>query len=348
MSRISKDKAGSGAMSEWVDSRYMARCIQLARKGMMGAPPNPMVGAVIVYQNRIIGEGFHQRCGGPHAEVNAIRSVRQPELLKESTLYVSLEPCSHYGKTPPCADLIIEKGIPRVVVGCMDPFAKVNGAGISKLREAGVKVVVGVMERECRELNARFITFHQEHRPWILLKWAQSSDGFIARKDGSPVAFSTPFTQALVHRLRAYSQAIMVGSRTVLTDNPSLTTRYWDGPSPLRFTIDSQGILPQACRLRDDSAATIVYDKADLSYIMNDMYQRGIQSLIVEGGSTLLQAFLDAGLWDAIRVEQSPIVLGEGISAPVLPAEMEWQRCEIDGNEVRKCLNKLKTRHRRA
>ena len=191
--------------------KYMQRCIQLAKCGEMGAPPNPMVGAVIVHNDRIIGEGYHRKCGGPHAEVNAIRSVRDESLLKDSTIYVSLEPCSHYGKTPPCADLIIEKGIPRVVVGCLDPFAKVNGQGIRKLRDAGIEVVVGVMEQECLQLNRKFITFHQQHRPWVTLKWAQSQDGFIDadRQPGEPaVKFSSAFTQTLVHRMRAMNQAL--------------------------------------------------------------------------------------------------------------------------------------------
>lgn len=284
----------------------MERCIQLAKCGAVGAPPNPMVGAVIVYEGKIIGEGYHRKCGGPHAEVNAIRSVQDESLLKESTIYVSLEPCSHYGKTPPCADLIIEKHIPRVVVGCMDPFAKVNGQGIRKLREAGVEVKVGVLEKECLELNRRFITFHQLHRPWVMLKWAQSEDGFVDEKrqtDGQPVKFSSAFTQTLVHQLRAMHQAIMVGTKTVLMDNPTLTTRLWDGPNPLRITIDRKGVLSESVHMKDGSAPTVIYNHGNLKEILNDLYKRGIQSLMVEGGALLLQNFIDEGLWDEARVE---------------------------------------------
>jgi len=299
--------------------KYMERCIQLAKCGAVGAPPNPMVGAVIVYEGKIIGEGYHRRCGGPHAEVNAIRSVQDESLLKESTIYVSLEPCSHYGKTPPCADLIIEKHIPRVVVGCMDPFAKVNGQGIRKLREAGVEVKVGVLEKECLELNRRFITFHQLHRPWVMLKWAQSEDGFIdveRQTDVQPVKFSSPFTRTLVHQLRAMHQAIMVGTKTVLMDNPTLTTRFWDGPNPLRITIDCKGVLPEYVHLKDGKVPTIIYNHGDLNEILSDLHVRGVQSLMVEGGALLLQHFIDAGLWDEARVEIAPFSLTGGVAAP--------------------------------
>jgi diaminohydroxyphosphoribosylaminopyrimidine deaminase/5-amino-6-(5-phosphoribosylamino)uracil reductase len=299
--------------------KYMERCIQLAKCGAVGAPPNPMVGAVIVYEGKIIGEGYHRRCGGPHAEVNAIRSVQDESLLKESTIYVSLEPCSHYGKTPPCADLIIEKHIPRVVVGCMDPFAKVNGQGIRKLREAGVEVKVGVLEKECLELNRRFITFHQLHRPWVMLKWAQSEDGFIdveRQTDVQPVKFSSPFTRTLVHQLRAMHQAIMVGTKTVLMDNPTLTTRFWDGPNPLRITIDRKGVLPEYVHLKDGKVPTIIYNHGDLNEILSDLHVRGVQSLMVEGGALLLQHFIDAGLWDEARVEIAPFSLTGGVTAP--------------------------------
>lgn len=302
----------------------MRRCIQLARCGVMGAPPNPMVGAVIVHDDKIIGEGFHRKCGGPHAEVNAIRSVRDESLLKDSTIYVSLEPCSHYGKTPPCADLIIEKRIPRVVVGCMDPFAKVNGQGIKKLRDAGIEVATGILEKECLELNKRFITFHQKKRPWITLKWAQSEDGFMdaARQLGEdPVKFSSAFTQTLVHRMRAMHQAIMVGTRTVLMDNPTLTTRLWEGPNPLRVTIDRNGVLPEYVHLKNRMEPTVIYNTGDINRILDDLYKRGVQSLMVEGGAQLLQHFIDAGLWDEARVEIAPFVLGSGVPAPRMKDE---------------------------
>lgn len=322
----------------------MQRCIQLAKCGEMGAPPNPMVGAVIVHNDRIIGEGYHRKCGGPHAEVNAIRSVRDESLLKDSTIYVSLEPCSHYGKTPPCADLIIEKGIPRVVVGCLDPFAKVNGQGIRKLRDAGIKVVVGVMEQECLQLNRKFITFHQQHRPWVTLKWAQSQDGFIDadRQPGEPaVKFSSAYTQTLVHRLRAMNQAIMVGTRTVLMDNPTLTTRLWDGPDPLRVSIDRKGILPATVHLKDGTVPTVIYDCGDLSAILNDLYQRGIQSLMVEGGACLIQHFVDEGLWDEARVEVAPLVLEKGVSAPRMMKARLVREVVLDGRKIQNYIHEM-------
>ena len=315
----------------------MQRCIQLAKCGEMGAPPNPMVGAVIVRNDEIIGEGYHRRCGGPHAEVNAIRSVRDESLLKDSTIYVSLEPCSHYGKTPPCADLIIEKQIPRVVVGCLDPFAKVNGQGINKLRNAGIEVVVGVMEKECLELNRKFITFHQHHRPWVTLKWAQSEDDFmdVQRQQGEkPAKFSSAFTQTLVHRMRAMHQAIMVGTRTVLLDNPTLTTRMWDGPNPLRVTIDRNNVLPDSVCLKDGSAPTVIYNNGDLKQILDDLYTRGIQSLLVEGGAQLLQHFIDAGLWDEARVEIAPMTLERGVRVPKIEKADLVGKSILDGRKI--------------
>jgi len=327
------------------DIKYMRRCIQLARCGEAGAAPNPMVGAVVVCDGRIIGEGYHRRCGGPHAEVNAIASVREKHLLSRSTIYVSLEPCAHYGKTPPCADLIIRSGIPRVVIGCRDSFAKVNGLGIKKLQDAGCEVVVGVLEEECLELNRRFFTFHQKHRPWILLKWAQSKDGYISPLPAPPlgeclrdeevcslntppkgeqegaVFFSNALTQTLVHRLRARSGAILVGTNTALADNPSLTTRYWSGPNPLRLTIDRHGSLPPTLHLLDGSTPTVVYKQETIEEILADLYGRGIQSLMVEGGAKLLQSFIEAGLWDEVRIETAPFCLGQGIKAPSLQKE---------------------------
>ena len=304
------------------DEKYIARCIQLAKNGLCNAAPNPMVGAVIVHQDTIIGEGYHRRCGGPHAEVNAINSVKDRRLLSRSTIYVSLEPCAHHGKTPPCADLIIKSGIPRVVIGCADPFAKVNGLGIKKLRDAGCEVKVGVLESECLELNHRFFTFHKKHRPWITLKWAQSKDGFIGACDtANRVQFSNAFTQTIVHRLRAKSSAILVGTRTAILDNPSLTTRYWTGANPLRLTIDRKGCLPENLRLLDGSTPTIVYTQESIEEILNDLYDRNIQSLIVEGGACLLQSFIDAGLWDEARIETAPVFIKQGTIAPKLSHE---------------------------
>ena len=317
--------------------KYMWRCIQLARCGAVGAPPNPMVGAVIVHNGKIIGEGYHRRCGGPHAEVNAIRSVRDESLLKESTIYVSLEPCSHYGKTPPCADLIIEKQIPQVVVGCMDPFARVNGQGIRKLRDAGIEVVVGVLEKECLELNCRFITFHQQHRPFITLKWAQSEDGFMDAErepNEEPVKFSSPFTQTLVHQMRAMHQAIMVGTKTVLMDNPTLTTRLWEGPNPLRVTIDRNGVLPETVHLKDGKVPTVIYNTGDLDQILADLYKRGVQSLLVEGGAQLLQHFIDGGLWDEARIEVAPFFLEKGVPAPKMKEENLKKEQTVDNRKI--------------
>lgn len=322
------------------DIKFMQRCIQLARCGEAGAPPNPMVGAVVVEGGRIIGEGFHRRCGGPHAEVNAIASVKAGHLLSRSTLYVNLEPCSHYGKTPPCTDLIIRSGIPRIVIGCTDPFASVNGTGIRKLKEAGCEVTTGILEEECRELNRRFFTFHQKHRPWILLKWAQSKDGYIDRRrnngtgEKAPCHFSTPLTQTLVHRLRARSQAIMVGTNTAIMDNPSLTTRLWPGASPLRLTVDRKGILPDTLRLMHGSTPAVIYTSQCLQDILDDLYHRGIQSLLVEGGAKLLQSFINAGLWDEARIETAPFLLGKGTEAPLLTDAEPLCQKDYDGQAI--------------
>ena len=290
-----------------IDEKYMRRCLQLARCGRQGAAPNPMVGAVVVCDGRIIGEGYHQRCGGPHAEVNAIRSVKEPELLRRSTIYVSLEPCAHYGKTPPCAKLIIEMGIPTVVVGCRDPFPKVDGRGIDLLREAGIEVRVGILEKECLWLNRRFITFHTLHRPYITLKWAQSRDGLLDRRRESaekpPARLSSPVTQTLVHRLRALNKAILVGRRTWELDRPGLNVRLWTGEDPQRIVLSSS---PVCC----DSVAT------DITSLLTRLYEQGVQTLLVEGGAQTLQSFIDQGLWDEARIETSPQALGDGIPAP--------------------------------
>ena len=300
---------------------YMRRCIELARKGEAGAAPNPMVGAVIVCNERIIGEGYHIRCGGPHAEVNAINSVKAEDkaLLKSSTIYVSLEPCSHYGKTPPCAELIIRTGIPRVVVGCEDPFARVHGSGIRMLREAGVEVVVGVLEKECRHLNRRFITYHEKHRPYITLKWAQSSDGYIdswreSPDDGAPARLSTPHSQVAVHHLRARNDAILVGHRTFMLDRPQLTVRTWAPKELLRVVLGraAEGELP---------AGWQAY--ADVETLLASLYRQGVQSLLVEGGLRTLQTFIDQGLWDEAQSELAESTLGSGVPAPRMPRGVE-------------------------
>ena len=309
------------------DEQYMRRCLQLARCGRQNAKPNPMVGAVIVASDgRIIGEGYHVRCGEGHAEVNAFASVRPEDepLLGGATIYVSLEPCSHYGRTPPCADLIVSKGVRRCVVGCVDPFARVHGQGIRRLREAGIDVTEGVLEAECRRLNRRFITFNEQHRPYITLKWAQSADGYIDR-DGRAQAFSTPFTQMLAHRLRAQADAILVGRTTDEREHPQLSTRHWHGPSPRRIVIDS----------RRPAFEGLDFARPVVPQIAEWLYREKCQSLIVEGGRRTLESFADSGLWDEIRVETAPFCVGAGTPAPQLPPHLRLvSRCEYDGNTI--------------
>lgn len=286
------------------DEKYMRRCIQLAQNGHLNAQPNPMVGAVIVYEDRIIGEGYHVRCGEGHAEVNACTSVRKEDehLLKGSTIYVSLEPCSHYGKTPPCADLLISKGFKRCVIGCQDPFAKVQGRGIQKLREAGIEVTVGVLEEECKALNKRFMTFHSKHRPFVTLKWAESADGFI---DGH---ISNAYTQMLCHKRRAEHQAILVGRKTFEVDNPSLNVREWYGSSPKRYVVSSQSLtLPKGFHLIHANS---------VEEILKRLFEDGIQTVLVEGGAELLQSFIDSGEWDECYVEKGNQQIEGKVKAP--------------------------------
>lgn len=298
-----------------IDKKYMRRCLQLAVNGRQNAKPNPMVGAVLVFEGRIIGEGYHVRCGEGHAEVNCFASVRVQDeaCVPLSTLYVSLEPCSHYGRTPPCADLIISKKVRRVVVGCVDPFSKVAGRGIQKLRSAGVEVVVGVMENECRELNRRFMTFNTRQRPYIIIKWAQSADGFMD-DHFKPCMFSTAFTQMLSHKLRAENDAIIVGHTTALRDHPRLNVRHWSGPDPRRFTLSSSFTIDDviaACR------------------------EEQLQSLIVEGGRKTIDSFISRDLWDEVRVETAPMVIGGGTQAPSLPPHLRLISSQyIDGNTI--------------
>ena len=282
-----------------IDQAYMRRCLQLAACGRNLSRPNPMVGAVIVAHGRIIGEGYHVQCGQSHAEVNAFASVQPQDepLLKEATLYVSLEPCSHYGKTPPCADLIIRKGVKRVVVGCIDPFHKVQGNGIDKLRKAGIQVTCGVLEQECQWLNRRFFTFHQLQRPYIILKYAQTQDGFLD-DHGQPINISTPLTRMLLHRLRATEDAILVGNITEQREHPQLNVRHWAGPAPQKFVLSHQHPIPE---------------------ILQTCYQQQLQSLIVEGGLQTLQSFIKLNLWDEIRVETAPLKVGQGTQTPQLP-----------------------------
>ena len=313
------------------------RCIQLAYNGLGTTYPNPLVGCVIVHDGKIIGEGWHQKAGEPHAEVRAIASVKDKSLLAESTLYVSLEPCSHYGKTPPCADLIITHRIPRVVIGTTDPFAKVAGRGIEKLRAAGCEVTVGVMEKECRELNKRFFTFHAQKRPYIILKWAQTRDGFIAplqQAQQTPVWISNAFSQQLTHLWRAQEGAILVGKHTVEKDNPSLTTRHWVGNNPLRLVIDNEHSLAKTLAIFQGDPTVVLTISPTLSMpkqVCNDLYERQIQSLIVEGGAHVLQQFIDDGLWDEARIFVGTPQFSAGLKAPQLSGNLITTQ-EIEGD----------------
>lgn len=295
----------------------MSRCISLARLGAGNVSTNPMVGAVVVHNGKIIGEGYHRKCGGPHAEVNAINSVKDPALLPESEIYVSLEPCAHFGKTPPCADLIIEKKIKKVYVGCLDPFSKVDGKGIQKLRAAGVEVVVGVLEKECQELNRRFFTSVNLKRPYVILKWAQSIDGYID-KDCKPVRISNHQTEILNHKWRSEEDAILVGYNTALRDNPSLTNRLWAGKNPLRVVLDRDGSLPKNLKIFDDSARTVVLDfhGDDMPQnVLTALNEMKVQSLIIEGGASTHRRFIEAGLWDEARIFVADVMLGGGTKA---------------------------------
>ena len=297
------------------DQRYMSRCLQLAENGLLTTRPNPMVGAVIVARDRIIGEGYHVRCGEGHAEVNAFASVSKADehLLHEATIYVSLEPCAHHGKTPPCADLIVSKKVRRVVVGCVNPFAQVQGRGIQRIREAGIEVTVGVLEEECRWLNRRFFTFHQLHRPYITLKWAQTADGFLD-DHGHAAAISSPFTRLLVHQLRAENDAILVGRITEEREHPQLNVRYWSGPSPVKMVLShNHGI----------------------DAVINECREHNLQSLLVEGGRQTLCSFIQAGLYDEVRIETGTLHVGGGTPAPPSPADTVFMSREYyDGHLI--------------
>lgn len=302
------------------DIKYMRRALDLAARGLGHVSPNPMVGAVIVHNDRIIGEGYHRQWGQPHAEVNAINSVnpRDRHLLKNSTIYVTLEPCSHYGKTPPCAKLLVDRQIPRVVIGATDPFIKVSGRGIEMLRQAGAEVEVGILADESRRLNATFFTAHTLHSPFVTLKWAQSADGFMDHKrqpGESACRFSTPATTALAHRLRSLHDAILTSAATINADNSLLNTRTWHGRSPRPVIIDRRGLLSSSASILDNNP--IIYREGSLSEILSDLYSRhGFTSVLVEAGPTLLKAFIDDDLWDIARIETAPVRLDDAGSAP--------------------------------
>ncbi|SHM62396.1 bifunctional diaminohydroxyphosphoribosylaminopyrimidine deaminase/5-amino-6-(5-phosphoribosylamino)uracil reductase RibD [Flavobacterium chilense] len=322
--------------------KYIRRCIELAQNGFGTTYPNPMVGSVIIYEGKIIGEGWHKKAGEPHAEVNAVRSVKDKSLLKKATIYVSLEPCSHFGKTPPCCDLIIANEIPNVVVGTVDPNEKVAGNGIKKLIAAGANVIVGVLEKECNELNKRFFTFHQKKRPYIILKWAESQDGFLApekesNQERKPVWITNTYSRQLVHKWRSEEQAILAGTQTVIDDNPKLNTRDWSGTNPVRVVLDQNNRISKDSFIFDNSVKTIVFTKSEtaistentifevidfkqniIPQILTVLYQNQIQSVIIEGGLQTLQTFIDQNLWDEARIFVGKTIFKKGIQAPII------------------------------
>lgn len=322
---------------------FMQRCLDLSLLGMGDVAPNPMVGCVIVHDGLIIGEGYHQKYGQAHAEVNAIRSVQNPELLSHSTIYVSLEPCAHWGKTPPCSDLIIESRIPHVVIGTTDPFAKVAGKGIKRMQKAGIKVEVGVLEKECRELNRRFFTFHEKQRPYILLKWAQTFDGFIdtdRTETQHPTWITNALCKKLVHKQRSEESAILIGTNTAEFDNPALTVREWKGNQPVRLVIDRKRRLSKELTVFDQKETTWVFTENQeeetenpkfiklnfsqdiLPQMLTELYKRDILSVIVEGGSILLSSFLQENLWDEAFVYTGNQFFGKGVKAPEISGEL--------------------------
>jgi diaminohydroxyphosphoribosylaminopyrimidine deaminase/5-amino-6-(5-phosphoribosylamino)uracil reductase len=320
--------------------KYMHRCIELASKAAGSVSPNPMVGSVIVHNGVIIGEGYHRKCGEAHAEVNAVNSVKDKSMLKESTIYVSLEPCAHVGRTPACADMIIHEGIPEIVIGSTDPYFMVDGKGIQKLESAGRTVITGILEKECIELNKRFYTYHTQKRPYIILKWAQTKDGyvdFVREPNCGAKAFwiTNEFCKTLVHKWRTEEDAFLVGFNTVLLDDPQLTARNWSGRNPLRIAIDEHCQFDKTYQIFDNQADTIIlnslkdsvdknvrYIKIDftqniISQILNVLYDNQIQSLVVEGGSQTLESFISEGMWDEARVFTGNHIFGKGVPAPV-------------------------------
>ncbi|NQX81959.1 MAG: bifunctional diaminohydroxyphosphoribosylaminopyrimidine deaminase/5-amino-6-(5-phosphoribosylamino)uracil reductase RibD [Flavobacteriaceae bacterium] len=328
-----------------IHEKYIRRCLKLAKNGLGLTYPNPLVGSVIIDQNNnIIGEGWHKKAGEPHAEVNAINSVKNKELLAKSTIYINLEPCSHFGKTPPCADLIIKHQIPNVVIGCIDSFSKVSGSGIAKLEKAGCKVTVGVLEKECLSINKRFFTFHNKKRPYIILKWAQTKDLFIDKtrtnsNKHQPVTISNTYSRQLTHKWRTQEQAILVGTNTVINDNPSLNSRLFEGNNPVRVFIDKTLKVKPNSNILDNTITTICltqnkakdrenikyisldFDKDVPTQICNILYNENLQSLIIEGGSYTLQSFIDINLWDEARIFTSENRLHSGVKSANITGE---------------------------
>ncbi|WP_411031006.1 bifunctional diaminohydroxyphosphoribosylaminopyrimidine deaminase/5-amino-6-(5-phosphoribosylamino)uracil reductase RibD [Spongiimicrobium sp. 3-5] len=342
-----------------IHEKYILRCIQLAKNGVGTTFPNPMVGSIIVHKGRIIGEGFTSPYGGAHAEVNAINSVKDQSLLKEATLYVTLEPCSHFGKTPPCADLIVRQGIPNVIIGTLDPNSKVAGKGVKKLRESGCNVIVGVIEGACREHHRRFLTFYEKKRPYFLLKWAQTEDGFIApehtkrNNDPQPYWISGVRSRQLVHQWRSEEQAILVGTNTVIQDNPKLDVRHWHGNSPTRIILDRDLKIDARFNVYNGKAKTIIVtgnenignnmDNVDyvgidfsqnvIKQLCEVLYAHKILSVLVEGGAQTLQTFITAGIWDEARVFIGKSNFGKGLKAPIL-TEHPVNIKNIDGDAL--------------
>lgn len=338
-----------------INQQYMERSLQIAGYGIGEVAPNPMVGCVIVHEEKIIGEGYHRKYGEAHAEVNAIASVSDESLLRNSTLYVTLEPCSHYGKTPPCAELIISKKIPRVVIGTLDPNPCVAGRGVRILEAAGVEVVTGILEERCLEQNKRFFTYFTKHRPFVYLKWAQTADHFMdyvrESAEQTPLTISNGTTKALNHKIRTEESAILVGYMTALLDNPHLTARNWSGNNPLRLCLDREAKLPKSHHLLDGSTPTVIFTSAVVESSSNLTYARidfeksvpaqilkwlrahHINSLIVEGGQRMLQSFIDEGLWDECQIETNNVCIGSGIAAPKIA--MKTTQCRyINGHKV--------------
>ncbi len=343
------------------DFIYISRCLELAAKAYRHASPNPMVGAVVVHNDRIIGEGYHTRYGAPHAEPMAINSVKDQNLLSQSTLYVSLEPCSHYGKTPPCAELIVQKKIKRVVIAALDPNPKVAGNGVKMLEDAGIKVEVGVLEKEARYLNRRFYTYFEKKRPFIVLKWAQTADGFIDAKreigENGALLISSPLTRQITHKLRAENQAIMVATNTVLLDNPSLSLRYWSGRNPIRLALDKTNRISDSYKIKDQNITSYILtqektaNKENLQYInvdgdfynfeniVHELYQLEVQSILIEGGAMFLNNIFQLGLWDETHIEIAPFSIKDGVKAPSILNALEYSNRKVDGNRLIKYVN---------
>jgi diaminohydroxyphosphoribosylaminopyrimidine deaminase/5-amino-6-(5-phosphoribosylamino)uracil reductase len=325
------------------NEKYIKRCIQLAKNGLGTTYPNPLVGSVVVCDGKIIGEGWHKTAGEPHAEVNAINSVKDKSLLKKATIYVSLEPCSHFGKTPPCCNLIIANKIPKVVIGTIDPNIKVAGNGIKKLTEAGIQVTIGILEKDCDELNKRFFTFHEKQRPYIILKWAESQDGYIApteKIEKKPVWITNAHSRQLVHKWRSEEQAILVGTQTVIDDNPKLDVRDWTGNNPIRLVLDQHNRIPKQSQIFDNQVKTLLFSKIKSddekentifeiidfekdvpNQLIHSLYRHQIQSVIIEGGRHTLQTFINANLWDEARVFIGKVQINAGTKAPVLESK---------------------------